>query len=152
MNEFIKVLQSEEIGNLYVHWPELEVEKINKINTRRIRKYKSNGNFSGKPIIYNIFDVPPILLMPFKNGYMILNGKYRAFLSYRKGYNLLAYIVYNISDLLNRIPKEVIGDHSVKSIGSILNDKEQRKYALCKKYNRVHIKNLDLEFKLPDRI
>ena len=153
--EFIKVFEPKELGELYTHWPELTPEKIKKISTREQKRFKVFDRIKGRDFAHEVFNVCPILVTPFLDGYMILNGKHRAYLSYKKGYKLISYLVYTPNDIMHRVPLRILGikdqGFSKEDFCNILSNKEFS-YRLCSECGKAKVKQLEINYKMPDEV
>jgi hypothetical protein len=107
-----KIFTGSEIGDMYTHWPYLDIEKLNKITRRQTRKYKLKTLYGHET--HEIYDTNPILVTPFKDNYMVLNGKHRCYLSYLNSYNLLTHIAHNSHELEHKISKKALGNTNIE--------------------------------------
>ena len=137
-----KVFSGIEIGEMYSHWIDLNPKVIEKLKRRQTRKYKLK-TIEGHEN-YNIYDTAPILIAPFRDYYMILNGKHRGYICYNNNYNLLACITSSPKDLQYKAPKKSLGDRTLEEMLEAFKHM-QRSNIICKRENQEKIKNLKIK-------
>lgn len=103
-----RILTPEGCGNLIPHFPELNDEKLKRLNRISTRMSKF---VQGQRIV--VMDTPPILIL---EDQYILNGKHRAYWATLNRFNLEACIAVDGPDIIYHTPHCTYGETGLEGV------------------------------------